>query len=149
MSFIERFHCICISYTPPLLGTWGYTWVSGSDNLGLRPRYIASWHSSISPCTQQRRGITNMYPVKTIKSMLALWIQTRNLRGKISLGAGNDSKIFNQRQVNNNRVPNNSLIPSKTRCVDNDNSDCYSELTDLEEWTNPYGPKTLPRKWAE
>ena len=70
----------------------------------------------------------------------------RNLRGKISLGTGNDSKTYIQRQINNNQVPMNALIHSKKRCGDNDNSDCFSELTDLEEWTNLYVPKTPPRK---
>ena len=71
----------------------------------------------------------------------------RNLRGKISLGTGNDSKTYNQRQVNNSRVPINSLIPSKKRCVDNDVSDRFFELTDLQEWTNPYVPKMPPKNW--
>ena len=49
-------------------------------------------------------------------------------------------------KLKNDRIPINSLIPSKKRCSDNDDSDRFSELTDLEEWTNPYVPKTPPRE---
>ena len=41
--------------------------------------------------------------------------------------------LINQRQVNNDRVPIDSLIPSKKRCGDNDDSNRFSELTNLEE----------------
>ena len=64
----------------------------------------------------------------------------------MSLGAGNDSKTFNQGQVNHDRLLIGSPIPSKKKCGDNDDSDRFSELTNLEEWTNPYVPKTLPRE---
>ena len=44
-------------------------------------------------------------------------------------------------------TPSDSLIPSKKRCGNNDDSDCFSEsITGLEEWTNPYVSKTPPRE---
>ena len=43
-------------------------------------------------------------------------------------------------------VPIYSLISSKKRCRDNDDSDRFSEpVTSLEEWTNPYVSNTPPK----
>ena len=85
-----------------------------------------------------------MYPVKTIEVRWCYDCRRYFLRGKISLGGEN---CYSKTYVNNNRVPINSLIPSKVkRCGDNDDSDRFSELTDLEEWTNPNLPKMPPRE---